>query len=110
MWTTPVAMGLQYVVLFAYVATAAAWPEMEDWTPGFHWTRKMTIKNPENNPDLQLTTGLGSLQDAWEVLEETSNDTYFLMFRTEAPIDGYRCVFMTGNLNKQNEQNRQILQ
>uniref|UniRef100_A0A0K8RHN6 Putative salivary lipocalin n=1 Tax=Ixodes ricinus TaxID=34613 RepID=A0A0K8RHN6_IXORI len=90
-------MGLQYVVLFAYVATAAAWPEIEDWTPGFHWTRKMTIKNPENNPAFNYA-GLGSLQDAWEVLKETSNDTYFLMFRTEAPMYGYKCVSMTGNI------------
>uniref|UniRef100_A0A0K8RF77 Putative salivary lipocalin n=1 Tax=Ixodes ricinus TaxID=34613 RepID=A0A0K8RF77_IXORI len=96
-------MGLQYVVLSAYLAAAAAWPEIKDWTPGFHWTRKMTIKNPENNPTFNYAE-LGSLQDAWQVLKETSNDTYFLMFRTEAPMNGYKCVFMTGNItNKTNK-------
>nr|AAT92188.1 putative secreted histamine binding protein of 19.5 kDa [Ixodes pacificus] len=95
-------MGLQYVV-FAYLAAAAAWPEMEDWTPGFHWTRKMNIKNPENNPTFNYA-GLGSLQDAWQVLEDTSNDSYYLMFRTEAPMGSTRCISMTANItNKTNK-------
>ncbi|KAM7302726.1 uncharacterized protein ISCGN_018234 [Ixodes scapularis] len=103
MWTAPVAMGLQYALLLAVVAAVEAWPQYEKWTPDFHWTRKMTIKNPENNPTFNYAE-LGSLQDAWQVLEETSNDTYFFMFRTEAPIYGYRCVSLTGNItNKMNK-------
>uniref|UniRef100_A0A0K8R6H6 Putative salivary lipocalin n=1 Tax=Ixodes ricinus TaxID=34613 RepID=A0A0K8R6H6_IXORI len=90
-------MGLEYALFLAFVAAVEAWAPYERWTPHFHWTRKITIKNTENNPTFNYAE-LGSLQDAWQVLEETSNDTYFLMFRTEAPIDGYRCVSMTGNL------------
>uniref|UniRef100_A0A6B0V7K0 Putative lipocalin n=1 Tax=Ixodes ricinus TaxID=34613 RepID=A0A6B0V7K0_IXORI len=90
-------MGLQYALLFTFVGAVEVWAQYKRWTPDFHWTRKMTIKNPENNPTFNYPE-LGSLQDAWQVLEETSNDTYFLMFRTEAPIDGYRCVSMTGYL------------
>ncbi|CAN7975338.1 unnamed protein product [Ixodes persulcatus] len=96
-------MGLQYALLFAFVATVEVWAQYEKWTPGFHWTRKMTIKNPENSPTFNYAE-LGSLQDAWQVLEETSNETYFLMFRTEGPMYGYKCVSITGNItNKTNK-------
>ncbi|XP_042149806.1 uncharacterized protein LOC121837954 [Ixodes scapularis] len=88
-----VAMGLQCVLLFAYFAAGEVWAE---WTPSFHWTEKMTIKNPENSPNFNYPE-LGSLQDAWQVLEETSNDTYFLLFRTDAPVS-MRCISATANI------------
>uniref|UniRef100_A0A0K8RH28 Putative salivary lipocalin n=1 Tax=Ixodes ricinus TaxID=34613 RepID=A0A0K8RH28_IXORI len=64
--------------------------------PSFHWTRNMTIKNPENRPTFNYPE-LGPLQDAWQVLEETSNNTYFLMFRTHVSVYK-RCVYATANI------------
>ncbi|CAN7998295.1 unnamed protein product, partial [Ixodes pacificus] len=89
-------MGLQYAVLFACVAAGEAWAPYEKWTPNFHWTEKMTIKNPENNPTFNYPE-LGSLQDAWQVLRETSNNTYFLLFRTEVPVYK-KCISTTANI------------
>ncbi|XP_042149883.1 uncharacterized protein LOC121838000 [Ixodes scapularis] len=89
-------MRLQYALLFACVAAAEVWAQYEEWTPSFHWTEKMTIKNPENNPTFN-DPELGSLQDAWQVLEETSNNTYFLLFRTHAPV--YKiCISATAKI------------
>ncbi|KAM7302809.1 uncharacterized protein ISCGN_018317 [Ixodes scapularis] len=56
----------------------------------------MTIKNPENSPYFNHPE-LGSLQDAWQVLEETSNNTYVLLFRTNAPVFG-KCISATANI------------
>ncbi|XP_042149891.1 uncharacterized protein LOC120843295 [Ixodes scapularis] len=74
-------MGLHYAVLFACVIATMVWPTVEDWAPSFHWTKNMTIRNPDNRPTFNYP-GLEPLQDAWKVLEETSKDTYFLMFRS----------------------------
>uniref|UniRef100_V5HJ13 Putative secreted histamine binding protein of 19.5 kDa n=1 Tax=Ixodes ricinus TaxID=34613 RepID=V5HJ13_IXORI len=96
-------MGLQYALLFTFVGAVEVWAQYKRWTPDFHWTRKMTIKNPENSPTFNYAE-LGSLQDAWQVLEDTSNDSYYLMFRTEAPMGSTRCVSMTANItNKTNK-------
>uniref|UniRef100_A0A6B0V7U2 Putative lipocalin n=1 Tax=Ixodes ricinus TaxID=34613 RepID=A0A6B0V7U2_IXORI len=89
-------MGLQHAVLFACVVATMVWPTTEIWTPSFHWTRNMTIKNPENSPTFNYAD-LGPLQDAWQVLEETSKNTYFLMFRTHASVYD-RCVYATANI------------
>uniref|UniRef100_A0A6B0V830 Putative lipocalin n=1 Tax=Ixodes ricinus TaxID=34613 RepID=A0A6B0V830_IXORI len=89
-------MGLQYALLFVCVATAEAWALYEKWTPSFHWTEKMTIKNPENNPTFNYPE-LGSLQDAWQVLGETSNNTYFMLFRTHMPVFK-TCISATANI------------
>uniref|UniRef100_A0A6B0V9V2 Putative lipocalin n=1 Tax=Ixodes ricinus TaxID=34613 RepID=A0A6B0V9V2_IXORI len=89
-------MGVQYAVLFACVVAAKVWPTTAHWTPSFHWTEKMTIKNPENSPTFNYAA-LGPLQDAWQVLEETSNYTYFMMFRTH--ISTYKkCISATANI------------
>uniref|UniRef100_A0A0K8REV8 Putative salivary lipocalin n=1 Tax=Ixodes ricinus TaxID=34613 RepID=A0A0K8REV8_IXORI len=89
-------MGVQYAVLFACVVAAKVWPTTAHWTPSFHWTEKMTIKNPENSPTFNYAE-LGPLQDAWQVLEETSNYTYFMMFRTH--ISTYKkCISATANI------------
>uniref|UniRef100_A0A0K8R6G0 Putative salivary lipocalin n=1 Tax=Ixodes ricinus TaxID=34613 RepID=A0A0K8R6G0_IXORI len=85
MWRASSAMGLQYALLFACVIATMVWPTTERWAPTFHWTRNMTIKNPENRPTFNYAD-LGPLQDAWQVLEETSNNAYFLMFRTQFPL------------------------
>ncbi|XP_040070709.1 uncharacterized protein LOC120843400, partial [Ixodes scapularis] len=89
-------MGLQYALLFACLTTAEVWALYEEWTPSFHWTEKMTMKNPENNPTFNHPE-LGSLQDAWQVLEETSTDTYFLLFRAAVPVEK-KCVSATANI------------
>ncbi|CAN8022051.1 unnamed protein product, partial [Ixodes persulcatus] len=89
-------MGLQYALLFACIAAGEVWAQFEDWTPSFHWTEKITIKNPENNPVFNYPE-LGSLQDAWQVLEETSNNMYFLMFRTNVPVYK-KCISATANI------------
>uniref|UniRef100_A0A6B0V8Z6 Putative lipocalin n=1 Tax=Ixodes ricinus TaxID=34613 RepID=A0A6B0V8Z6_IXORI len=89
-------MGLQYALLIACFATAEVWALYEDWTPSFHWTEKMTIKNPENNPTFNYPE-LGSLQDAWQVLGETSNNTYFTLFRTHVPVYD-KCISTTANI------------
>uniref|UniRef100_A0A6B0V7Y5 Putative lipocalin n=1 Tax=Ixodes ricinus TaxID=34613 RepID=A0A6B0V7Y5_IXORI len=89
-------MGLQYALLFTFVGAVEVWAQYKRWTPDFHWTRKMTIKNPENNPTFNYAE-LGSLQDAWQVLGETSNNTYFLMFRTHVPVYE-KCISTTANI------------
>ncbi|XP_042149872.1 uncharacterized protein LOC115330400 [Ixodes scapularis] len=89
-----VVMGLMCALLFAFFAAAEA---LERWTPSFQWTEKMTIKNPENSPYFNYPE-LGSLQDAWQVLEETSNDTYYLLFRTDVPVVG-KCISATVNIS-----------
>uniref|UniRef100_A0A6B0V8W5 Putative lipocalin n=1 Tax=Ixodes ricinus TaxID=34613 RepID=A0A6B0V8W5_IXORI len=89
-------MGLQYALLFACVAAGEVWAQYERWTPNFHWTEKMTIKNPENNPTFNYPE-LGSLQDAWQVLGETSSNTYFLLFRTHVPVYD-KCISTTANI------------
>ncbi|XP_042149929.1 uncharacterized protein LOC120850089 [Ixodes scapularis] len=91
-----VVMGLHCVLLFAYFAAAEVWAQYEKWTPSYHWTEEMTIKNPENNPAFNHPD-LGSLQDAWQVLEETSNETYFLLFRSSIPLD-QKCFSTTANI------------
>uniref|UniRef100_A0A0K8RE30 Putative salivary lipocalin n=1 Tax=Ixodes ricinus TaxID=34613 RepID=A0A0K8RE30_IXORI len=89
-------MGLQYAVFFACVVASMVWPTTEKWAPSFHWTKKMTIKNPENSPPFNYAE-LGPLQDAWQVLEETSINTYFLMFRSHVSV--YQtCVYATANI------------
>uniref|UniRef100_A0A6B0V866 Putative lipocalin n=1 Tax=Ixodes ricinus TaxID=34613 RepID=A0A6B0V866_IXORI len=98
MWIASSAMGLQYAVLFACIATAEVWARYEEWTPSFHWTRNMTIRNPENSPTFNYAE-LGPLQDAWQILEETSNNTYFLMFRTHNYVPK-RCVYATANITE----------
>uniref|UniRef100_A0A0K8RFX5 Putative salivary lipocalin n=1 Tax=Ixodes ricinus TaxID=34613 RepID=A0A0K8RFX5_IXORI len=89
-------MGLQYALLFACVVATMVWPTTEIWAPSFYWTKNMTIKNPENSPTFNYA-GLGPLQDAWQVLEETLNNTYFLMFRTHIAVDE-TCVYATANI------------
>ncbi|XP_042149846.1 uncharacterized protein LOC121837970 [Ixodes scapularis] len=91
-----VVMGLRCALLFAYFAAAEVLAQYHRWTPNFHWTEKMTIKNPENNPTFN-NPDLGSLQDAWKVLEETSDNTYFLLFRSDAPVFG-KCISATANI------------
>ncbi|XP_040070723.2 uncharacterized protein LOC115324381, partial [Ixodes scapularis] len=88
-----VVMGLQNALLFACLATAEVWALYKEWTPSFHWEEKMTMKNPENNPTFNYPE-LGSLQDAWKVLEETSTDTYFLLFRAAVPVKK-KCISAT---------------
>ncbi|XP_042149746.1 uncharacterized protein LOC121837927, partial [Ixodes scapularis] len=90
-------MGPQYAVSLACVVATMMWPTTEGrWEPGFPWTRKMTIKNPENNPTFNYEK-LGPLQDAWQVLEETSKNTYFLMFRTRI-LYSTICFHATANI------------
>ncbi|XP_042149855.1 uncharacterized protein LOC115316483 [Ixodes scapularis] len=91
-----VAMNLQCALLFAYFAAAEVLAQSRRWTPSFHWTEKMTIKNPDNSPYFNYPD-LGSLQDAWKVLEQTSNNTYFLLFRTDASVYE-RCIFTSANI------------
>ncbi|XP_042149833.1 uncharacterized protein LOC120850081 [Ixodes scapularis] len=91
-----VAMNLRCALLFAYFAAAEVWARYEEWTPSFHWTEKMKMKNPENSPYFNYP-GLGPLQDAWKVLEETSNNTYFLLFRNDAPVFD-KCISTTANI------------
>ncbi|XP_042149836.1 uncharacterized protein LOC115321693 [Ixodes scapularis] len=91
-----VAMGLQCVLLFAYFAVGEV---SAQWTKSFQWTEKMTIKNPENSPNFNYPD-LGSLQDAWQVLEETSNNAYFLLFRTDVPVSK-KCISTTANITDQ---------
>uniref|UniRef100_V5H6U3 Putative lipocalin n=1 Tax=Ixodes ricinus TaxID=34613 RepID=V5H6U3_IXORI len=78
MWIEYVVMGLQYALLFACVAAVEVWALYEGWTPNFHWTEKMTIKNPENNPTFNYPE-LGPLQDAWQ-----ENFQVLLQFPQEA--------------------------
>ncbi|XP_042150255.1 uncharacterized protein LOC121838224 [Ixodes scapularis] len=96
MWIASSAMGPQYAVLLACVVATLVWHTTEGWGPSFSWTRNMTIKNPENNPTFN-DAELGPLQDAWQVLEETSKNTYFLMFRTQIYVFK-RCVHATANI------------
>ncbi|KAM7302806.1 uncharacterized protein ISCGN_018314 [Ixodes scapularis] len=96
MWIASSAMGPQYAVLLACVVATMVWHTTEGWGPSFPWTRNMTIKNPENNPTFN-DAELGPLQDAWQVLEETSKNTYFLMFRTQV-LPSERCVHATANI------------
>ncbi|XP_042149834.1 uncharacterized protein LOC115316476 [Ixodes scapularis] len=91
-----VVMGLQCALLFGYFAVVQAWAQYEEWTPSFPWTEKMTIKNPENSPYFN-DPDLGSLQDAWQVLEEMSNNAYFLLFRTNFPVYE-KCISTTANI------------
>ncbi|XP_040070710.1 uncharacterized protein LOC115330405, partial [Ixodes scapularis] len=92
MWIASSAMGPQYAVLLACVVATMVWPTV----PSFPWTRNMTIKNPENSPTFNYPE-LGPLQDAWQVLEETSKNTYFLMFRTQI-LYFKRCLHATANI------------
>ncbi|XP_040070518.2 uncharacterized protein LOC115320871 [Ixodes scapularis] len=89
-------MGLHYAVLFACVIATTVWPTMEAWTPSFHWTKNMTIRNPNNRPTFNYP-GLGPLQDAWKVLEETTKDTYFLMFRS-SDFPHKKCLNVRANI------------
>ncbi|XP_040078384.2 uncharacterized protein LOC115316479 [Ixodes scapularis] len=91
-----VVMGFQCSLLLAFFAAAQVWAQYGEWTPSFHWTEKMDIKNPENSPTFN-NLELGSLQDAWQVLEETSNNAYFLLLRIDVPVFE-RCISATAKI------------
>ncbi|XP_029826959.2 uncharacterized protein LOC115312191 [Ixodes scapularis] len=96
MWIASSAMGLQYAVLFACAIATMMWPATESFSPIAHWTKNMTIRNPDNRPIFN-DEELGPMQDAWQVLEETSKDTYFLMYRSRDPAYK-KCLHARANI------------
>ncbi|CAN7996390.1 unnamed protein product [Ixodes hexagonus] len=72
-------MAIQCAVLIACVAATSA------------WQTQITIRNPENNPLLNDHT-LGPLQQAWKALEQGSNGSFVLMFRSKNKEPHISCV------------------
>ncbi|CAN7939246.1 unnamed protein product [Ixodes hexagonus] len=85
-------MDIRSAVLFACIVSACC--------GSWRWTTRRVTKKPDNSP---LLNGehVGLFQDAWKTIEQTSNDTYVLMFRSKHydHENKAKCVFLTANIS-----------
>ncbi|CAN7938972.1 unnamed protein product [Ixodes hexagonus] len=82
-------MDFRCAVLFACIALA--------YSVNWRWTTRMIVKNPENNPPLNLEQ-LGTLQNAWKSIQNVANGTFVLVFRSFTYDAFVRCVYLTANI------------
>ncbi|XP_042149785.1 uncharacterized protein LOC121837943 [Ixodes scapularis] len=86
-------LTLQHLVFCLSVFAAYADVEFQSWE-----------RPPDNNPDLNRK-GLGPMQDAWETIKGTANQTYYLIYSsglgTQAYYSNMRCLqVQTTHLNQ----------
>ncbi|XP_042149739.1 uncharacterized protein LOC121837923 [Ixodes scapularis] len=77
-------LALKHFVFCLSVSAAYAEVEFQSWE-----------RPPDNNPDLNRK-GLGPMQDAWETIKGTANQTYYLIYSsglgTEAYYRTFKCI------------------